>query len=188
MRGPSRPVRATGPAARRTCRSSRVRSRVECRVRTPRCHGGPSRPGPAAPRLSTARTSCRPSARAPLSPAMVRSPIGSRSNSASAATRRPAAVVVSICAPRPASPHRSTQRADRSCPAWTRWARLRPRRSSFPIPEHAALPQGAEAIVESRPVVSYAGSEVVVEVGRVVDTRGPQGVALQVQRLGTILF
>ena len=38
------------------------------------------------------------------------------------------------------------------------------------------------AAVESRPVVAYAGGEVVVEVGRVVDALGPQGVALQVQR------
>ena len=36
----------------------------------------------------------------------------------------------------------------------------------FPIHEHVALPQGAQAAVESRPVVAYAGSEVVVEVGR----------------------
>ena len=58
----------------------------------------------------------------------------------------------------------------------------------FPDHEHVALPQGAQAAVESRPIVAYAGSEVVVEVGRVVDALGPQGVALQVQRLGTIRF
>ena len=52
--------------------------------------------------------------------------------------------------------------------------------------ESVALPQGAQAAVESRSVVAYAGSEVGVEVGRVVDDLGPQGVALQVQRLGAI--
>ena len=39
---------------------------------------------------------------------------------------------------------------------------------------------------ESRSVVAYAGREVVVEVGRVVDALGPQRVALQVQRLGAV--
>ena len=52
--------------------------------------------------------------------------------------------------------------------------------------EHVALPQGAEAAVEFGAVVATAGSEVVVEVGWVVDAFGPQGVALQVQRLSTI--
>ena len=70
-------------------------------------------------------------------------------------TRRPAAVVVSICAP---------------------WPGEHPQ-------AHAA---GAQAAVESRPVVADAGGEVVVEVGRVVDARGPQGVALQVQRLRAV--
>ena len=50
----------------------------------------------------------------------------------------------------------------------------------FPDHEHVALPQGAEAAVESGPVVATAGSEVVVKVGWVVDAFGPQGVALQV--------
>ncbi len=130
--------------------------------------------------------SCRPCVREParpLSPATVRSRISSRSNSASAAkmpnTRRPAAVVVSICAPWPASTRRPTPRADRSCTVLTRWARFRPRRSSFHATEHVALPQGAQAAVETRPVVAYAGREVVVQVDR-VDAHGPQGVALQV--------
>ena len=35
------------------------------RVRTPGCRGAPSRPGPTAPGLSTARTSCRRGGRAP---------------------------------------------------------------------------------------------------------------------------
>ena len=56
----------------------------------------------------------------------------------------------------------------------------------LPDDEHVALPQGAQAAVESRAVVAYAGGEGVVEVGRVVDALGPQGVALQVQRLGAI--
>ena len=56
----------------------------------------------------------------------------------------------------------------------------------FPDDEQVALPQGAQAAVESRPVVAYAGSEVVIEVGWVVDAFGTQGVALQVQRLGAI--
>ena len=41
-------------------------------------------------------------------------------------TRRPAAVVVSICVPSPASTRRSTPLADRSCTVLTRWARSGP--------------------------------------------------------------
>ena len=55
----------------------------------------------------------------------------------------------------------------------------------LPDDEHVALPQGSQAAVESRPVVAYAGGEVVVDVDR-VDALGPQGVALQVQRLGAV--
>ena len=39
--------------------------------------------------------------------------------------------------------------------------------------------QGAQAVVETRPVVAEAEGEVVVEVDRVVDAGRPQGVALQ---------
>ena len=56
----------------------------------------------------------------------------------------------------------------------------------FPSDEYVALPQGAQAAVESGPVVGYDGSEVVVEIGGLVDALGPQGVALQVQRLGAV--
>ena len=56
----------------------------------------------------------------------------------------------------------------------------------LPDDEHVALPQGPQAAVESRPFVADAGGEVVVEVDRVVDASGPQGVALQVQRLGAV--
>ena len=51
--------------------------------------------------------------------------------------------------------------------------------------KHVALPQDLQAAVETRPVVAEAGGEVVVEVDRVVDARRPEGVALQVQRLGS---
>ena len=61
----------------------------------------------------------RDGVRAAVSPALVRSRINSRSNSASAAkmpnTRRPAAVVVSIYAPCPVSTSRPTPLGDRSC-------------------------------------------------------------------------
>ena len=56
----------------------------------------------------------------------------------------------------------------------------------FPDHESVALPQGAQAAVESRSVVAYAGSEVVVEVGRRRRCPRPPSVALQVQRLGAI--
>ena len=65
-------------------------------------------------------------------------------------------------------------------------ARLRPRRSSCQTTSTSPLPQRPQAAVESRPVVANAGAEVVVEVDRVVDANGPQGVALQVQRLGAV--
>ena len=55
----------------------------------------------------------------------------------------------------------------------------------LPDDEHVALPQGAHAAVESRAVVADAGRAVVVDVDR-VDALGPQGVALQVQRLGAV--
>ena len=55
----------------------------------------------------------------------------------------------------------------------------------LPGDEHVAPAQGAQAVVESRPVVAYAGREVVVDVGR-VDAGVAQGVALQVQRLGAV--
>ena len=182
-------ARATGPAARRIGRASRRRSRVRGRARTRRCRGAPSRPGPAAPGLSTARTSCRRGAREAVSPARVRSRISSRSNSASAAkmpnTRRPAAVVVSICAPCPVSTRRPTPRVDRSCTVLTRWARVGAAEAvELPDDEHVARPQGAHTAVESRAVVADAGREVVVDVDG-VDARGPQGVALQVQRTGS---
>ena len=47
----------------------------------------------------------------------------------------------------------------------------------LPDDEHVTLPQGAQAVVESRPIVAYAGGEVVVEV-RLVDVGVVQGVAL----------
>ncbi len=68
----------------------------------------------------------------------------------------------------------------------TSWARFRPSRIELPDDERVALSLGAQAAVESRPVVADAGGEVVVEVGRVVDARSPEGVALQVQRLGAV--
>ena len=89
--------------------------------------------------------------------------------------------MVSICAPWPASTRRPTPRADRSCTVLTRWARFRPSRSSVPDDEHVALPQGSQAAVDARPVVADARGDVVVEVDRVVDASGPQGVALQNQ-------
>ena len=58
--------------------------------------------------------------------------------------------------------------------------------AEFPDHEHVALPQRTHAAVESWPIVASAGREVMVQVGWVVDAFGPQGFALQVQRLGTI--
>src|SRR3546814_10158942 len=77
----------------------------------------------------------RPRARAAARPAMVRSRIISRSNSASVAkmpnTIRPDGVVVSICAPLPVSTRRPIPRSDRFCTVLTRWVSVRPSRSSF---------------------------------------------------------
>ena len=55
----------------------------------------------------------------------------------------------------------------------------------LPDDEHVARPERAHAAVESRAVVADAGREVVVDVDR-GDALGPQGVALQVQRLGAV--
>ena len=54
----------------------------------------------------------------------------------------------------------------------------------LPDDEHVARPERAHAAVESRAVVADTGGEVVVD----VDARGPQRVALQVQRLGAVCF
>ena len=61
----------------------------------------------------------------------------------------------------------------------TRWGRFRPEAVELPDDGHVALPQGAQAAVETRPVVADAGGEVVVEVDRVNAGR-LQGDALQV--------
>ena len=55
----------------------------------------------------------------------------------------------------------------------------------LPDDEHVVLPQSAQAIVQSRPVVAHAGGEVVIEV-RLVDAGVTQSVALQVQRLRAV--
>ena len=55
----------------------------------------------------------------------------------------------------------------------------------LPDNEHVARPERAHAAVESRAVVADAGRDVVVDVAG-VDARGPQRVALQVQRLGAV--
>lgn len=93
----------------------------------------------------------RPRARAEASPATVRSEISSRSNSAKAAkipkTSLPAAVVVSIAAPRPVSTFKPTPRSVKSWTVLTRWCRFRPSRSSFHTtrvsPPRSALRQEA---------------------------------------------
>ena len=118
-----------------------------------RCRGGPSRPGPAAPVLSTARTSCRPCGHGParpLSPAIVRSRISSRSNSASAAkmpnTRRPAAVVVSICAPWPARYPQSHAAGRQVLHGVDQMGEVAAEAGELPDDEHVALAQGAQAV------------------------------------------
>ena len=94
-----------------------------------------------------------PRTRAALSPATVRSRISSRSNSASAAkmpnTKRPAAVVVSICAPSPASTRRPTPRADRSCTVLTQMGEVAAEAVRASRRQDVALAQGAQAAVET---------------------------------------
>ena len=62
---------------------------------------------------------------------------------------------------------------------------MRPRRSSFQTTSTSPVLRARHTAVESRAVVADTGGEVVVDVDR-VDARGPQGVALQVQRLGAV--
>ncbi|AJW93587.1 hypothetical protein BM43_7643 (plasmid) [Burkholderia gladioli] len=77
----------------------------------------------------------RPRARAEARPAIVRSAINSRSNSARAAkmpkTSLPAAVVVSMAAPCPVNTFKPMPRPVRSCTVLMRCRRSRPSRSSF---------------------------------------------------------
>ena len=84
-------------------------------------------------------------------------------------TRRPAAVVVAICAPWPAITRR----------------RPTPRAERYQTTSTSVVPECSLAAVEPRAVVAEAGGEVVVEVDLVHAGR-PQGVALQVQRLGAV--
>ena len=74
---------------------------------------------------------------------MVRSRISSRSNSANAAkmpnTSRPAAVVVSICAPWPVRTRKPICRSVKSLTILTRWRRSRPSRSSFQTTSTSSL-------------------------------------------------
>ena len=96
-----------------------------------------------------------------LSPVTVRSRISSRSNSASAAkmpnTRWPAAVVVSICAPWPASTPQAHAAGGQVLHGVDQMGEVAAEAVELPDDEHVALPQGAQAAVESRPVVAYAG-------------------------------
>ncbi len=87
--------------------------------------------------------------------------------------------MVSISARWPASTRRPTPRADRSCTVLTKSARFRPSRSSFQTMSTSPFRKSSQTAVESRPVVVDTGGEVVVEVGRVIDARGPQGRARQ---------
>ena len=64
----------------------------------------------------------------------------------------------------------------------TRWAGVRPGRSGLQTTSTSALAQGTQAVVESRPVVAPAGG---VE-ANLVHAGRPQGVALQVERLGVV--
>ena len=97
----------------------------------------------------------------------MRSRISSRSDSTSAPkmpkTRRSASAVVSIGAPWPASTRRPTPQVERCYTVLTRWARLRPRRSSFQTTSTLPFLMAPKQLAESR-----------------------SGVALQVQRLGAI--
>ena len=95
------------------------------------------------------RPSFRPRARAASGPATVRSWISSRPNSASAPrcrTRggRPQSWCRAVPL-WPASTRKPTPRVDRSCTVLTRWARFRPRRSSFQTTSTSPLRRGPQA-------------------------------------------
>src|SRR5918998_1407442 len=104
----------------------------------------------------------RPRARAEASPALVRSTISSRSNSASAAKTpnisRPSGGVVSIVAPEPVEP---------------------------PGDQGVAGAQALQARLQPGPVVALARGMVLVQPGR-VHPGGEQGVALRVERLAAV--
>ena len=64
-------------------------------------------------------------------------------------TKRPAAVVVSICAPSPASTRRPTPRADRSCTVLTQMGEVAAEAVRASRRQDVALAQGAQAAVET---------------------------------------
>ena len=65
-------------------------------------------------------------------------------------TRRPAAVVVSICAPCPVSTRRPTPRVDRSCTVLDQVDEGATEAVELPDDEHVARPERTHAAVESR--------------------------------------
>ena len=96
-------------------------------------------------------------------------------------TRRPAAVVVSTCAL--AGEHPQAHAAGRQVLRGVdQVGEVAAEAVELPDNEHIALPQSAQAVVESRAVVQDTGREVVVDIDR-VDAGRSQGVPLQVERL-----
>lgn len=137
------------------------------------------------------RPPVRPRARADASPAVVRSEMSSRSNSASAAkipkTSLPAAVVVSIAAPWPVRTLSPTPRAVRSWTVLTRWVKVAPEPVEFPDDEGVAVPERFQARGESGAIIVAAGGVVVVEVGG-IDAGGQERVVLEFDGLGSVCF
>ena len=126
----------------------------------------------------------RPRVRAAVSSARVRSRIApARTRPAPRRCRRPAAVVVSICAPCPLSTTQAHAAGRQILHGVDQVGQGAAETVELPDDEHVARPERAHAAVDPRPVVADAGREVPVDVdGR--DARGLQRVALQVPRPG----
>ena len=98
---------------------------------------------------------------------------------------RPPAVVVSICDALAGEHPQADAAGGQLLHGVDQMGEVAAQAVELPDDEHVVRPQRTQAVVESRPVVAAAGGAVVVDVVG-VDALGPQGVALQVQRLGAI--
>ena len=100
-------------------------------------------------------------------------------------TRRPLAVVVSICAPAPVRTFKPTPRVRRSSTVLTRWRRSRPSRSSFQRHKRVAGLERLEACRQAGAIVPAARGQVLIDPGG-INTGGKHRVALRHQRLGAV--
>ena len=135
------------------------------------------------------RPPMRPRARAAASPAMVRSAISSRSNSANAAkmpnARRPLAVVVSICAPAPVSTFKPDAPGAQVLDRVDQVTQVAPEPVELPEHQRVAGLDRLQAGSQPGAGIVTAGRQVFVDTGGINAGRQHR-VPLRRQRLGAV--